>query len=368
MPAVNNSRRVARRWRERGQVVLLGGAILAAAVAITFAGCASVKRDTGEADAATPGAGTGGRTTRPDGGVRPDGPTPLDSNCVRTSCTPPGGRYCDIVGDNCGQSINCGACPGDQMCDKGLCVGGPSCVPRASCGAPGGGNYCGDIGDGCGHSVACGDCTGGSVCRGGLCVAANCVALTCNIPGGGKYCGTVGDGCGGTLNCTCEAPQTCGGTGVEHVCGDPACVPIQCMPMGGGQYCGDIGNGCGKALSCPAGCPNGVACPATHVCPGSTGTCIGLQCQIDKCTGSATKTTISGTVYDPLGVNPLYNVVVYVPKDPSMSSTVSHGSSCDSCIALVPVLSVALSDVVGHFVLEDVFAGTNVPIVMQAGK
>ncbi len=320
------------------------------------------------------GAGSGsGGTNRVDGGVRPEVGMPVDLGCSKTvSCTPAGGQYCGIIGDGCAGTIDCGTCPGDQVCDKGLCIGGPSCVATTSCAAASGGsNYCGDIGNGCGGKVSCGNCATGSACNGGICVAANCVPLTCNIAnGGGKYCGNIGDGCGGTLNCTCDAPQTCGGTGIDHVCGDPSCVPITCNPPGGGQYCGGIGNGCGKALACPAGCANGVACPANHVCPSTgPGVCTNLQCNIDKCTAGG-NTTISGTVYDPAGVNPLYNVVVYVPNQPL--DAIQSGATCDTCASPVsgqPVAA-ALTDATGHFVMKNAPspAGKMIPIVVQIGK
>ena len=69
------------------------------------------------------------------------------------------------------------------------------------------------------------------------------------------------------------------------------------------------------------------------------GTCVNLQCQQDSCTrGACTQTTpcpgggktsVSGTVYDPAGQTPLYNVVVYVPNEPL--ADIPTGASCDTC-------------------------------------
>jgi hypothetical protein len=79
------------------------------------------------------------------------------------------------------------------------------------------------------------------------------------------------------------------------------------------------------------------------------------------------KTTVSGVVYDPAGRVPLYNVVVYVPTKPDLDP-IASGASCDSCTTPVPAVTDALSDAAGKFVLEDVPAGTNVPLVIQIGK
>src|SRR5262245_2452895 len=73
--------------------------------------------------------------------------------------------------------------------------------------------------------------------------------------------------------------------------------------------------------------------------------CKGLACQQVDC-GSG-DTTLTGTVYAPNGVLPLYNAIVYVPNAPL--EDVKKGVSCDVCGAVsgAPVVS-ALSDSKGR--------------------
>jgi hypothetical protein len=100
---------------------------------------------------------------------------------------------------------------------------------------------------------------------------------------------------------------------------------------------------------------------------GTTPGCVGLQCQQVPCTGGA-KTTVSGTIYDPAGANPLYNVVVYVPNEEL--KPLSSGASCDTCDALYSGKPIAttLTDAAGKFVLENAPIGANIPLVIQVGK
>ena len=82
-------------------------------------------------------------------------------------------------------------------------------------------------------------------------------------------------------------------------------------------------------------------------------------------------TTISGTVYDPAGNNPMYNANVYIPvKAKEALPAFGTGASCDTCSgapALVALRSTQ-TDSNGNFTLSDVPAGANIPIVVQMGK
>jgi hypothetical protein len=143
---------------------------------------------------------------------------------------------------------------------------GPGCVP-ATCEALG--KNCGPVADGCGGLVECGTCEapetcGGSgthsVCGGVMaCVPKTCAEL-------GVDCGWVADGCGQVVQCGTSCPtagDTCGGGGEPNQCGQPAPDPEGCPAAltcaEQNATCGTIGNGCGGTLSC-GGCPTGTTC------------------------------------------------------------------------------------------------------------
>ncbi len=132
--------------------------------------------------------------------------------------------------------------------------------------------------------------------------------------------------------------------------------------------CGNTGSGFGKdgggnddatTLDDGGGC-FGFQCSDTGVADAG---CVGLQCQ-----QTCPSTSISGTVYDPAGVNGLYNVFVYVPN--AALDPIPDGPTCTACQAPAsgnPVVS-ATTDAKGHFTIPNAPIGANIPLVLQLGK
>ena len=155
-------------------------------------------------------------------------------------CTPPGGRYCGMIGNGCkGETLDCGTCPTGFMCDHGLCVGDATCA-AATCGS-----YCGSIGDSCGQPSPAATARRGQQCNSGICA----------VPGL-RPAHLQRDRHHPLLRHhrrrlrrharlrRLPERRHLRRPGVANVCNDPTCKTVTCTPMGG-QYCGTIGDGCG---------------------------------------------------------------------------------------------------------------------------
>ncbi|HYO59022.1 MAG TPA: hypothetical protein VEU50_40255, partial [Archangium sp.] len=117
------------------------------------------------------------------------------------------------------------ATDGVRTVTETLAVAPSTCVPT-TCAAQG--KTCGSVSNGCGGWLDCGVCSGGQVCTfQNVC----CTPLTC--ASAGKNCGSIADGCGNYPDCgTCTAPETCGGGGVNNVCGSPGTAALT-LTVGG---------------------------------------------------------------------------------------------------------------------------------------
>src|SRR5262245_31744794 len=97
--------------------------------------------------------------------------------------------------------------------------------------------------------------------------------------------------------------------------------------------------------------------------------CVGQQCRVvDGAKLGMPPTSVSGTVYAPNGTLPLYGATVYVPNlDPG---PLPDGAVCQRCDPNLPgePIARATSDQSGHFELDNIPAGTDVPLIIQIGK
>src|SRR5664280_2270558 len=206
------------------------------------------------------------------------------------------------------------------------------CLPHAC------GPYdCGVIIDGCGYAIDCGGCPSGSYCGielPNLCPVCN--ATTCATAG--AVCGYIQDGCDNLLNCN---PQDANGVD---------------LPCPAGQACGVVAaNQCSPYFIPPI---------CTNFC---------LQ-QVSNCPAGTTATTLAGTVLAPNGILPLPNALVYVPNG---STAYPYGvtefvdgvasNACQCNVSGSPLVQTT-TGADGTFVLTNVPAGTNIPLVIQLGR
>jgi MYXO-CTERM domain-containing protein len=194
------------------------------------------------------------------------GRTDCASDGMKGMCRPiiaPGVEACDNVDNDCNGEVDDGEglCPGNQVCDKGTCVGACGtgefrCAAGETCKA----GFCID--------TACADvsCEPGQACRDGACVDA-CAGVVCPT---GQECqlGRCVDPCA-AVECAagkvcerglCVSDCTCRGCLDGLTCGtDGRCVDEAC-----------VGVDCGQGMKCVAGqCTDpceGVTCPGGGAC------------------------------------------------------------------------------------------------------
>ena len=290
--------------------------------------------------------------------------------CVpQADCT---GR-CGPVTDGCAGTIDCGSCTAPEICGgggvSGVC-GAPQCSAQTCAKLN---VECGSVADGCGSMLDCGSCVLPESCGGGgtpfKCGAATCIPKTADQVCTAGMCGDQSDGCTGLVHCGgCVAPNTCGGGGTPSVCGAPTCTKLTCDYWG--ANCGPVSDGCGGFVESCGACAADEICGAVtpSVCGKATNpNCTGLCAAIDWTCGT-TDTSLSGKVYAPNGQQPLNNALVYVPG--GTLPAIKSGPSCDRCADedLGNPIAGATTGPDGSFVVHNVPAGVDFPLVVKMGK
>jgi hypothetical protein len=195
---------------------------------------------------------------------------------------------------------------------------------------------------------------------------------------GAVLVGACGGASGNPLQGAPDA--TAGGKGGTCVPGEQVSCACPGVVSGGAQACNASGTGFGPCVGCalPDGAPVGLdGSPPMGsgddggvteagdggivIVPGYDGGVVGVACSPGE------TTTITGTVYDPAGTNPLYGVSVFVPGGPLPALPTGATCSCDGIYPANPI-AIATTDAAGKFTLTNVPNQTAVPLVLQIGK
>ncbi len=194
---------------------------------------------------------TDGGAKKSDGGAHDDG----GLGCIPQTCDDKGWK-CGEGDNGCGSTVTCKPCDAPSQCASDHAC---KCEP-ATCASLK--VECGTFPDGCGGAdLQCGrSCPTGQSCSAGKCQAPPCTPATACGKG---QCGSISDGCGGVLTCSsCQAPESCGGTGVANQCG---CTKKTREDAWGARHCGTVSDGCGGTVDCGI-CAAGTGCDTTGAC------------------------------------------------------------------------------------------------------
>ena len=116
----------------------------------------------------------------------------------------------------------------------------------------------------------------------------------------------------------------------------------------------------------PAAAGPDAATPTAPFGEAGGGPCTGLRCAVPTCAAGST-TAIEGDLYDPAGKERLYGGIAYVPN--AELDALPTGATCDRCGTVTgDPIATALSNESGHFRIEGVPAGKDIPVVLQIGK
>jgi hypothetical protein len=146
---------------------------------------------------------------------------------------------------------------------------------------------------------------------------------------------------------------------------------IETLPGDNGGGGGVAGNGGGGMVSINLDASAGSGGSGTSIGSGNCANTVGWTCNLPDCANADIGTTITGTVYDPAGANPVYGAVVYIPNNLDEIATIAQGpgNSCGTCVKPQgQPLTGAVTGADGSFTIKKAPVGTKVPLVVQVGK
>ncbi len=158
----------------------------------------------------------------------------------------------------------------------------------------------------------------------------------------------------------CGTPATSGFPPSDGVVGSSGSTGATSSGSGG-----SVAPGTGTTPVAPGGTIGFIAPPSPVLDAGALGD--GGELPDPNCPAGV-HTSVSGLVYDPSFQDPLYNITVFAPKSATLPA-LPKGAACLSCDALYPpFFGSAVTDATGHFKVDNVPPGNNVPLVVQTGK
>jgi hypothetical protein len=93
----------------------------------------------------------------------------------------------------------------------------------------------------------------------------------------------------------------------------------------------------------------------------------GWKCAVDN--ECPTPTALTGKVFDPAGLNPIYEAIVYIPNTAGdLPALVPGTGACGCSVSIGDYVAATATDGTGTFTLKEVPTGKDIPLVVQTGK